>query len=72
MSVGRVLDDLGDRGELGAQLPKTAPGNSGAPVLNAGGEVLGMVTGRTTEETNILLISSARIAWALGRAKQVP
>jgi S1-C subfamily serine protease len=72
MSVGRVLDDLGDRGELGAQLLKTAPGNSGAPVLNAGGEVLGMVTGRTSEETNILLISSARIAWALGRAKQVP
>jgi S1-C subfamily serine protease len=72
MSVGRVLDDLGGRGELGAQLPKTASGNSGAPVLNAGGEVLGMVTGRTSEETNILLISSARIAWALGRAKQVP
>lgn len=71
MSVGRVLDDLGDRGELGAQLPKTASGNSGAPVLNTGGEVLGMVTGRTKGETNILLISSARIAWALGRAKQV-
>jgi hypothetical protein len=72
MSVGRVLDELGDRGELGAQLPKTAPGNSGAPVLNGAGEVLGIVTGRTSEGTNILLISSARIAWALGRAKQVP
>jgi S1-C subfamily serine protease len=72
MSLGRVLDDLGDRGELGAQLPKTAQGNSGAPVLNAGGEVLGMVTGRTSEEMNILLISSARIAWALECAKQGP
>ncbi|HUK68953.1 MAG TPA: hypothetical protein VLW50_09435 [Streptosporangiaceae bacterium] len=72
MSVGPVLDDLGDRGELEAQLPKTALGDSDAPVLNAGGEVLGMATGRTSEEMNILLISSARIAWALERAKQVP